>query len=68
MPGLSGLELLKTIQSDPSTQKIPVILLTAKSSPSDRAHFAQLGVAGTIYKPFNPLDLVRQVAQVLGWA
>ncbi|MFE4107275.1 response regulator [Almyronema epifaneia] len=63
----NGLEILAAIKADSLIQTIPVILLTAKGRASDRAHFAQLDIAGVIYKPFNPLSLSTQVAQILGW-
>ena len=55
------------LQALPATRAIPVILLTAKVQASDRARFAQLQVAGVIAKPFDPLRLAAQVAEMLGW-
>ena len=54
-------------QQNPNTQNIPVILLTAKVQTSDRARFAQLGVAGIIAKPFEPLKIADQIAELLKW-
>jgi hypothetical protein len=34
---------------------------------SDRAKFAQMGVAGVISKPIEPTTLVAEVAEILGW-
>jgi len=34
---------------------------------SDRAKFAQMGVAGVIPKPFQPVTLTEEVAEILGW-
>jgi CheY-like chemotaxis protein len=41
--------------------------LTAKALASDRRMFADLGVVSVIAKPFEPLSLANQVAEVLGW-
>lgn len=67
MPDMDGLTLFKTLQDDPKTQKIPVILLTAKVLSGDLSQFEQLGVAGVIAKPFDALQLSQQVAATLGW-
>jgi CheY-like chemotaxis protein len=55
------------LQKNPKTAKIPVILLTAKVQGSDQRRFAELGVAGILFKPFDPLTLSTQVSQTLGW-
>ena len=34
---------------------------------SDMSEFADLGVVGVIAKPFDPLGLAQQVAEILGW-
>ncbi len=67
MPDMDGLTLFEELQNDSATQSIPVILLTAKVQSTDIAQFAELGVAGVIAKPFDPLMLAEQVASMLGW-
>jgi two-component system alkaline phosphatase synthesis response regulator PhoP len=67
MPGLDGLATFQRLQADPVTQRIPVILLTAKVQSPDQRTFDQLGVSGLITKPFEPLTLAEQVAKILGW-
>ncbi|PSR18598.1 two-component system response regulator [filamentous cyanobacterium CCP3] len=68
MPDMDGFAVFSQLQAQPQTQTIPVVLLTAKVLPSDRDRFAALGVAGVITKPFNPVTVWQQVAQILGWA
>ncbi|CAN1210062.1 Histidine kinase [Tumidithrix helvetica PCC 7403] len=67
MPDMDGLSVFEQLQTDPETQKIPVALLTAKILPSDRRHFAKLNIAGVIDKPFNPVIVWRQIAEIFGW-
>jgi CheY-like chemotaxis protein len=62
MPDLDGPATVRELQSDPDTQSIPVILLTA-----EERSVSHPGVAGTLAKPFHPLRLASQVAGVLGW-
>lgn len=67
MPDMDGLVVLRALRINPVTRTIPVILLTAKPQPVDLNQSAQLGVVGVIPKPFDPIKLVDQVAQLLGW-
>ncbi|GAB4375804.1 MAG: response regulator [Elainellaceae cyanobacterium] len=67
MPEMDGVAVYEQLQADATTRSIPVILLTAKVLPSDRARFAQMGVAGVISKPIEPATLVAEVAEILGW-
>ena len=67
MPGMNGFAVYEILQSDPVTRSIPLILLTAKVLPSDRAKFAQMAVAGVITKPIQPITLTEEVAEILGW-
>jgi CheY-like chemotaxis protein len=68
MPDLNGFETLALLKSDPRTQPIPVVLLTARVLTSDRQRFESLAIAAVIEKPFDPLSLVDQVTQAFGWA
>lgn len=67
MPEMDGPSTFRQLQSMPETSSIPVILLTAKVQANDRAKFASMGVAGVLPKPFDPMTLGAQVAEVLGW-
>jgi len=67
MPDMNGLQLCEALQANPETQKIPVIVLTAKVLPSDRRRFIDLDIAGIITKPFDPMTIWRQVAEILEW-
>jgi CheY-like chemotaxis protein len=67
MPEMDGFMVFEQLQSNPVTQSIPVILLTAKVLPSDRAKFSQMGVAGVITKPIEATTLTEEVAEILGW-
>jgi CheY-like chemotaxis protein len=66
MPGLDGPATVRRLREEPRTRDIPVILLTAKTQGADRRRYAQLGVAGTLSKPFDPLTLTEQIATILG--
>ena len=65
MPDMDGRATFLQLQADPTTQHIPVILLTAKLQPFDEL---SEDVAAVISKPFDPMRLPAQIATVLGWA
>jgi CheY-like chemotaxis protein len=67
MPEMDGITVYQALQQHPDTKNIPVIFLTAKVQASDLKKFAQLGVVGTIAKPFEPLMIADQITQLLNW-
>lgn len=68
MPDMDGFAFLQKLRQNYKTQDIPIILLTAKVLPHDWERFSQIKVAGVIAKPFNPVTICTQVAQILGWS
>jgi CheY-like chemotaxis protein len=67
MPEMDGIATFKALQANPITAKIPAIFLTAKAQTAERRQFSDLGVSGTISKPFNSLDLPDRIAKMLNW-
>jgi len=67
MPSMDGPTTFARLQADTRTRGIPVVLLTAKVQPLERRRWESLGVAGVLAKPFDPLGLAGQVADLLGW-
>lgn len=65
LPGMSGLEVCKTLKSEPSTRHIPIVMLTAKSDEVDRILGFELGADDYMTKPFSPRELVLRVQSVL---
>ena len=67
MPGMDGPDTARALRAGAETARIPIILLTAKVQAADRRRFDDLGVAGVLGKPFDPMTLADEVARVLGW-
>lgn len=67
MPDMDGPTTFRHLREQPSTAGIPVVLLTAKVQAADRRQFSDLGVAGVISKPFDPLTLAQEVRRILEW-
>lgn len=67
MPGLDGPATLQRLKADPATSGIPVVFLTAKVQQAEQQQWIDLGVVGVLLKPFDPMVLASQVAELLGW-
>jgi two-component system phosphate regulon response regulator PhoB len=65
MPGLAGIEVLKSLKNDPLTADIPVIMLSAQGQAKDREQALRLGARAYLVKPFSPLELLDKVQAVL---
>jgi CheY-like chemotaxis protein len=68
MPDMDGPTTFRHLQDDPTTAHIPVVLLTAKVQIGEKQVWNEIAVAGVISKPFDPMTLHVQVAELLGWA
>ena len=66
MPGLSGHETCQRIRNDPNLAKTHIIMLTAKGQEIDRLHSIDAGANEYITKPFDPDQLAKRAADVLG--
>jgi two-component system, chemotaxis family, response regulator PixH len=64
MPGMSGLELCRTLKKNPATQKLPVIVCTSKNQDLDRMWAMKQGADAYVVKPFTKDDLLKAVKSV----
>jgi two-component system alkaline phosphatase synthesis response regulator PhoP len=65
LPGLSGMELCKILRERHETEKLPVLMLTAKAGEADRIVGLEMGADDYLAKPFSPRELVARVRAVL---
>ncbi len=61
MPGISGVELCRRIKTDPATNMLPVILLTARGGRTNKIEGLEVGANDYIGKPFDPEELRARV-------
>ena len=66
LPDANGFEVLKRLQENPTTQTIPVIVLTAWHSTGDKLRGFELGAADYITKPFEAAEFRARVRRTLG--
>ena len=65
MPVMTGLELLEKLRSNPETEHIPAIMLTARGFAIDDKTKERLHVAACLSKPFSPREVLQVVEDVL---
>ena len=65
MPGMNGFELTKRLKNHFETSHIPIILLTALSTPDSMLEGTESGADAYITKPFSPKLLVARIFQLL---
>jgi len=65
LPSVNGLEILKTLRAMEATAHLPVLILTARSSETDRVLGLELGADDYLVKPFSPRELVARVKAIL---
>lgn len=67
MPDMDGRATLKKLKDNPQTQRLPVILVTAKVQPLAQTGIDPAQVVTVFAKPFRPLTLADQIRTVLSW-
>jgi two-component system alkaline phosphatase synthesis response regulator PhoP len=65
LPAMSGTELCRRLRREPLTRRTPILMLTAKTSESDRVAGLDLGADDYITKPFSVRELLARVRAVL---
>jgi len=65
MPGMSGLDVCRSLRRSPQLSGVPVIMLTARAQESDIAQGFEAGADDYVVKPFSPRELSSRVQAVL---
>jgi two-component system phosphate regulon response regulator PhoB len=65
LPDMDGKDVCRILKSDPLTQSIPILMLTAKAEEMDRVIGFELGADDYVTKPFSPRELVLRVKAIL---
>lgn len=66
MPGMSGIEVCRTLRSEPATRDTAIVMLTAFSSDAEREQGLAAGADDYIAKPFSPETLLEKLRGLLG--
>ena len=65
LPGMDGIEICRTLKTDPATRSISIIMVTAKGEESDIVLGLGIGADDYVLKPFRPRELIARVKSVL---
>jgi two-component system phosphate regulon response regulator PhoB len=65
LPKMPGLEVCKILKSDPATQHIPIMMLTAKAEEIDRIVGLEFGADDYVTKPFSPREVILRIKAIL---
>lgn len=66
MPSMNGLDTLKALRKNPSTDKIPVIFVSTRSLQEREKELMEAGAQGILQKPFNPTQLPEMIKSITG--
>ena len=65
MPGMDGYEVCRRLKAQENTKHIPLVMLTARKE-LDEGQLKEAGVAGVVFKPFDPEQLAVRVRELIG--
>ncbi|MFA5530292.1 MAG: chemotaxis response regulator CheY [Thiohalomonadaceae bacterium] len=64
MPGMQGIDLLRTVRADPRLATLPVMMVTAEQKREQIIEAAKAGVNGYIVKPFTAQTLKDKLEKI----
>ncbi|MDJ0706211.1 MAG: response regulator [Leptolyngbyaceae cyanobacterium MO_188.B28] len=67
MPEIGAPSFLQTLQANPATHHIPVIVMAESDRSGVKRQFCQLGATAVIPQLFEPTHLAKHIAEALGW-
>jgi DNA-binding response OmpR family regulator len=65
LPKIDGFKVCRLLKFDKKYNRIPIVLLTAKSSPADKQTGREVGADYYLEKPFQPVQLIQVIEQLL---
>ncbi len=68
MPRMDGYELATAMRADPRYKDVPIVMITSRSGDKHRQRAFEIGVQRYLGKPYQELDLMRNVYDLLGIA
>jgi two-component system chemotaxis response regulator CheY len=65
VPGMTGLQVLQAVRSDPDSEAIPVMMLTSQADQTFVLEALRAGVQNYLTKPFDPKILTTKIQESL---
>lgn len=65
LPGqYDGFDVCRRLRSDPSTRKVPVVIISALDDNESRSRAAEAGATAYYTKPFSPIALLKEIERL----
>ncbi|KAA0251363.1 MAG: response regulator [Acidobacteria bacterium] len=64
--GLTGFDLCRILKENPATSPVPIVILTARTHPSERDLGLSLGASAYMTKPFSTKALIDAIREAIG--
>lgn len=65
LPKLSGFDVCESVRADPALKDVPLVVISARSTPDTKQQAAEVGADAYIVKPFKARELSEEIARVL---
>src|SRR4051795_10000486 len=65
LPGMSGIELCRRLRARPATERLPIIMLTARGEENERVRGLATGADDYIVKPFSVPELIARIGALM---
>jgi len=66
LPAGGGLYVLENLKRCIETNNVPILILTARQEKEFEEEAYRLGAAGYLHKPFDPVELLAKIKEILG--
>jgi len=65
MPGMNGFQATRTLNRDPATKDVPILIITTKSMETDRVWGLRQGARDFLTKPVSEKELLARIEKLL---
>lgn len=66
MPKLDGFETCRRLRQLEATREVPIVMVTSRTSPAEMAEGRAAGCTDYVTKPFDPVQLMKTIEELLG--
>ena len=66
MPRMDGYELATAMKADPRLRDVPIVMITSRTGDKHRQRAFEIGVERYLGKPYQEVELMRNVFELLG--
>jgi DNA-binding response OmpR family regulator len=64
LPGMDGFDVCERLRANDKTKGMPIFIISAMDDPGSRDRAAKIGATAFYGKPFNPIELLEDIAKL----